>query len=278
MKVAIQGEKASFHDVAATQFFGKDIELICCETFHETFAALADGRADHAVCAIENSLYGSIIETYDLLIKNDFVIIGEVYLRIEQCLIGMPGADVASIQEVYSHPVALAQCEEYLDTTLPKAERFEYHDTAASVAKVRDLGDPTIAGIASSAAAKLYDMEVLAHSIETDKQNYTRFIVIDKEHAAPERASKTSLMLVTTHNPGGLYRALGTFAHEMINLSKLESRPIIGNAWEYMFLVDIDAGMQDERTKRALEHLQFQNCKYTILGSYEAAPKKPIAT
>jgi prephenate dehydratase len=266
--VAIQGQKASFHDIAASQFFDADIELVCCDTFADTFKAVSDGRATHAVCAIENSLYGSINETYDLLVKYDYFITGEVYLRIEQCLIGVPGASVDGIKEVYSHPVALAQCEEYLDAALPRAERFEHHDTAASVEKVKELQDLTIAAIAGRQAAELYDMEIIAESIETDKQNYTHFIVLDATKALPSNATKTSLILKAANTPGALYHVLGAFAKASINLTKLQSRPIIGEAWNYKFHVDVDAGIEDLRLIQALKELDKLQCKVTVLGSY----------
>lgn len=152
--IAIQGQTASFHDIAARQFLGKTINLVSCETFAATFEALHAGRADSAVVAIENSLFGSINEVYDLLLKHRFWISGEVYLRIEQCLMGLPDTQISDIEEVYSHPIALAQCEQYLEGKLFRAKRFEHHDTGGAAADVRRWQDKTKAAIGSSPACK----------------------------------------------------------------------------------------------------------------------------
>jgi prephenate dehydratase len=268
--IAIQGVQASFHDIAAQQYFGDESGRIFCETFSDTFAALADGRADYAICAIENSLYGSINEVYDLLQSSELAVIGEIYLRIEQCLITLPGATLSDIREVHSHPVALAQCEQYLDTMLPGAERMEYHDTAASVEMIALGQQPSIAAIGSRQAAELYGMQVLAPAIETDAQNYTRFMVLAKQSSVVKGATKTSLILRTTHAPGALYQALGCFANRGINLTKLQSRPIVGKAWKYIFYIDVAVGSDEQRFVEAFADLQAQECSVTVLGSYKA--------
>lgn len=268
--IAIQGQAASFHDIATRNFFGSEIELVCCDTFAETFQVLTKDLAGYAVVAIENSLYGSINEVYDLLLKYRFWISGEVYLRIEQCLIGLPGATISGATEVHSHPVALAQCENYLNSTLNQAERFEHHDTAGSVADIKKWGDPAKTAIASAAAAHRHDMDILARKIETHKQNYTRFVVLSKDRVDNPAANKTSLILATAEKPGALYHALGTFAKQNINLTKLQSRPIIGNAWHYMFYVDVDSGLEQPGLQAALYELNDQNCETTILGSYRS--------
>lgn len=269
-KVAIQGTTASFHDIAAGQFFDDGFAAVDCDTFADTFAAVDSKRAEYAVCAIENSLFGSINEVYDLLVKHHFEIIGEVYLRIEQCLIGLPDAQLADIQEVHSHPVALAQCEVYLDENLPNAQRHESHDTAASVAMLKEQGQKSIAAIGSRQAAKLYGLKILAAEIETNQQNYTRFIILAPAPQKVADSNKTSLIIKTSHQPGALYRALGAFAERAINLSKLQSRPIIGKAWHYSFYVDAEAGLDNPALKEALDDLKSQDCQVTVLGSYLA--------
>ena len=268
MRIAIQGVEASFHDIVARQFFGDDIAIVPGETFAETFQTLSAGKADQAVVALENSLFGSINEVYDLLLKYKFWIGGEVYLRVEQCLIGLPNATIKNLKEIHSHPVALAQCEAYLDAHLPQAERFEHHDTAASAANVKNWGDPTKAAIASAEAAKRYNLHVLAREIETNPQNYTRFVILQKHPQASKKANKTSLVLTTDHKPGALYAALGAFADQGLNLTKLQSRPIIGQAWHYMFYVDVDAAVDSSAAKTAIKELQRQKCEVTVLGSY----------
>jgi prephenate dehydratase len=270
--ISIQGQPGSFHAVAAQEFFKTEFELLCCDTFSDTFAALASGEATYALSAIENSLYGSINEVYDLLVKHNFMIVGEVYLRVEQCLIGLPGATIASILEVHSHPVALAQCEKFLDEQLPEAKRFEQHDTAGSVQMVLDWGDPKKAAIASEAAAEMYGLQVLNSGIETNKANYTRFVVLQKDAIMQPEANKTSLLLKTDHTPGALYRALGTFAKRNLNLSKIESRPIIGKAWHYLFYLDIDH-QNDALITEAILELAEQQATVTILGSYVAGSR-----
>lgn len=268
--VAIQGQEASFHDIAAHNYFGKDIGLVPCDTFAETFQALQAGKADCAVVAIENSLYGSINEVYDLLLKHKFWIVGEVYLRIEQCLVGFPGASIKEIQEVHSQREALAQCEEYLDAALPSASRYENHDTAGSVADIKKWNDPTKAAIASSAAATLHGMEVLAHEIETHKQNYTRFVILNKTRQDNPKANKLSLILRMggDHKPGALHHALGAFAERDISLSLIHSRPVIGRAWHYLFYIDAGCGLADHKLQHALAYLEAHDHKATILGSY----------
>jgi prephenate dehydratase len=234
--ISIQGDKASFHDIAAMHFFDTS-DRVYCTTFKETFAALDSGASDYALCAIENSLYGSINEVYGLLLESGYYIFGEVYLRIEQCLIATPGTKIADIQSVYSHPVALAQCEPYLVTHLPGAALIEYHDTAASVEFVKQQNNPTVAAIASSEA---------------------------------------SFVLTTSHQAGALHAALGCFTRRSINLSKLQSQPIIGQAWNYMFYIDIDAGIDSPAATESFEELERQGCTITILGSYIAAPTQGI--
>jgi len=272
MKIAIQGEQASFHDIAARQFFGEDIEILACDSFAACFSALQSGQADRAIVAIENSLYGSINQVYDLLLKHHFPIVGEVFLHIQQCLIGLPGAAIQNIQEVHSHPVALAQCQKYLDEQLPGAERFERGDTAASVADIKTWNDPTKAAIGGTAAAELHGMEVLAKEIETNKQNYTRFVVLQREPADVPEADKVSIILQTPKDTksGALYRALGVFASRELNLLLLHSRPIIGKAWHYMFYLDVAATPDSADLKAALQELTDQGCDIKVLGNYKA--------
>jgi len=271
--VAIQGYQASFHDQAARQFFGDGLEIVPCDTFTEVFTALE--KSDYAVVAIENSLFGSINEVYDLVLKKHAWICGEVYLRIAQNLIGFPGTKLADITEVHSHPVALAQCEAFLNDHLPHAERFEHHDTAGSVADIKRWGDPHRAAIASAAAADLHDMAVLAEEIETNQQNYTRFVALSKSEIIDDNANKTSLVLRTHGDtkPGALYRALGVFAKRSINMSMLHSRPVIGRAWHYMFYIDLEMEYNDPEFQAALHELQHLGCEVTILGSYLSGTK-----
>jgi len=279
MKVAIQGVQGSFHDLAAQHYFG-EYTPVCRDTFHEVFTDVSSGEADFGLVAIENSLYGSINQVYDLLLEHDDIWInGEIYLRINHCLIGLPDANIGSLQEVYSHPVALAQCEEFLDRELAAAEQHSHHDTAASVEDIKRWNDPTKAAIASEKAARLSGLKILKQNIETHHQNYTRFIVLSKNRDVSEAAGKTSFVLTSLKNDtdlraGSLYRALGCFAKHGINLSKIESRPVIGRAWHYIFYMDFDAGLNSELAQQALDELKSLGAEVRILGSY--APGKHI--
>lgn len=276
-RIAIQGHEGSYHSIAANRFFGEDIELVPCDTFAEAFLELDNGRADFALLAIENSLYGSINQVYDLLLKYRFWICGEVYLRVEHCLIGLPGTSIKQLKEVHSQAEALAQCETYLETELAHVDRVEHHDTAASVTDIKRWNDPTKAAIASEAAAKLHGLEILAQGIETNKANYTRFVALTRTPTEATDSDKTSLVLITDHQPGALYRALGSFADRNISLSKLQSRPIIGEAWHYMFYVDVLADQSSPAMTTALRELEQQKCDVTVLGSYRAGEQTPLS-
>ncbi len=264
--IALQGQVASFHDMAARQVYGSDIRIKSCDTFREVFEAVAQGQASRGLVAMENSLVGSINEVYDLLLEYRLPITGEVYLRIEQCLLGIPGSQIQTITEVHSHPVALLQCTDFLDAHLTKAERLEHADTAGSAADVKKWNNPHKAAIASSAAATLHGLDILARDIETHSENYTRFVGLSGLQTGS--ANKTSLVITTDHTPGALYRALGSFDKQNINLTKLQSRPIIGQAWHYMFYVDVAAGINESGLKNALQELDTQKCEVTILGTY----------
>ncbi len=194
MRIAIQGQAGSFHHAVAKRYFSREIELVCCETFHEVFASLKASRADQAVCAIENTLYGSIADNYDLLVRYQFPIVGEEIEHIHQNLIARPHTKVTEIAEVYSHPVALDQCREWLEANLPNTEIIEHHDTAGAVEYVRSLDSPHAAAIAGAQAASLYDMPILMPDIEDEKTNLTRFFILDPQGTTPANADKASLV------------------------------------------------------------------------------------
>lgn len=271
MKVAIQGEKASYHHLAAQVFFGADVHIVPQKTFSGVFTAVDNDKTIAGVVAIENSLYGSINPVYDLLLKHTSEITGEIYLRVEHCLVGLPGTALRDIKEVYSHPVALAQCEEFLNIKLPHARRYEEHDTAASVQLVKQANLKTKAAIASRQAAKLHGLAVLKTNIETNQANYTRFVVIGT-HGKTIKPNKTSLVLMTHADtkPGALYKALGAFAQHDINLTMLQSRPIIGRAWHYMFYVDALGDVHSAPFRAALNDLHNLGYNVKILGSYQS--------
>jgi len=269
MRVAIQGELGSFHHMAAVDWYGPDIEIVACETFKAVFETVKNKQAETAIVAIENSLFGSINEVYDLLLAYKIPITGEVPLRVEQCLIGNAHTSLRTITHVHSHPVALAQCSDFLDDSLPHAERIENHDTASSVALVMASEDNSLAAIASPLAAGLHDATIIKKNIENHDANYTRFLVLDPKAQSLKKPTKASLVIQTNHKAGSLYGALGVFAEAGINLTKLQSRPIVGRIWKYMFYVDIELENQD--VQQTLDTLNALGCTVTLLGLYQRA-------
>ena len=192
-KIAIQGEKNSFHDLAAKKLYSDQIKILPCLSFSDVFKAIESGQVEVGLCAIENSLTGSINQTYDLLLHYNFSIIAEIYLPISQNLIALSESQLTDIRKVYSHPVALAQCTDFLDRELPKAVRIEYFDTAASIRLVKNLGDKQVAAIGPYQAAKQYKLKVLSKQIETNHQNYTRFVAISKKQIISNNPSQRLL-------------------------------------------------------------------------------------
>lgn len=269
--VSIQGRAGSYHDAARRQYFQNGHELLCRDTFRDVFADVTEGRADYAVVAIENSLYGSINEVYDLLLKHRLWISGELYTRIHHCLLGtQPDLNLADISEVYSHPIAFAQCDDFLHQHLPHVLRLAEDDTALSAELIAQEATATKTAIASRQAAELHNLYVLKSDIESNGQNYTRFIVLQKEQEENSQANKSSIILRTDHSPGALYKALGEFYEQNINLTKLESRPIIGKVWQYQFYVDFAAGLSEEHSQNVLANLRQRGCTVTELGTYRA--------
>lgn len=268
MRVAIQGMAGSFHHQAAKLWFDdKAIAIVPAKTFTEAFSHLQENKADIAIVAIENSIHGSLTETLDLIEQHRFPVVGELYLRIHQQLIGIEGAPIDKIKYVYSQPVALAQCSDYLATNLPQAVPVDYHDTTASVQYVKDQNDPTLAAIAGAEAAAEYGLAVLDRNIEDSQANFTRFLIIDpRAKKPPAGANKSSLVLTTTHTPGALAHVLTIFARAGINLTKLQSRPIVGDAWNYRFYIDLQtAGPQ---LHSLLGEVRQTGAVVTVLGEY----------
>jgi prephenate dehydratase len=265
MNIAIQGLDTSFHAAAAKQLYGTDANLICCQTFNEVFVSLNEQKAERAVVAIENSLYGSINEVYDLLIRYDFKIISEVYEQIGLHLMSVSGAAIKDITNIYSQAPALAESEDFLNKALSHADRHEYHDTAMAAKEVKRMNSKSNAAIASIEAAKKYNLDVLAKNIETHPHNYTRFIVLEKTSFHNSSADKSSITFQTKDTPGSLYNVLGVFAKNKINLSKLESRPIAGKAWQYMYYLDFEENISEDLIREVSTHAT--NVK--VLGTYK---------
>lgn len=246
-RVSIQGFEGSFHQVAARQFFGKDVDVITCATFREVVKIAGNRKeSDGGVMAIENSIAGSILPNYNLLQKSNLRVVGEVYLHIRQNLLVNPGVKLEDIREVHSHPMALLQCLEYLEQHHWKL--VETEDTALSAKHVHQKKSKHIAAIASKLAAELFDLEVIAPNIHTMKNNYTRFLILQREgEARPvEDANKASVNFNTDHSRGSLARVLTAIADGGINLSKLQSFPIPGSDFKYSFHADMEFDALDQ--------------------------------
>src|SRR5690606_15587596 len=240
IKVAIQGFEGSFHQEAAWNYFGKKVNIIPCSTFRDVVLIAADpNQSSGGVMAIENSIAGSILPNYNLLHKSRLTISGEIFLNINQNLMVYPGVKLDDIKEVHSHPMAIQQCLGYLEQHNWKL--IESEDTALSAMHLRQYHRKHAAAIASNIAAELFELDIIAPSIHTMKNNYTRFLVLEPaERKITEEADKASLYFVTDHSQGSLARVLGLIAEQGINLSKLQSMPIPGSDWKYAFYADME--------------------------------------
>jgi len=230
-KVAIQGYNGAFHEIAARNYFqDQAIEIVQCLTFEDVVDHVLIGEEDHVgLMAIENTLGGSLMNNYRLLQENNLKVVGEVFLRVKQHLIGLPGASISNPEEVHSHPMAIAQCRNYFKN-YPSIRLVEAEDTALSVKRVSEQSNPNIGAIGSELAASIYDLEILEDSIETDKKNYTRFLVLrdaDLDFFPQEKIEKVSISFSTGHEVGSLYKILTVLSAYNVNLTKIQSSPII---------------------------------------------------
>ncbi|HOO99029.1 MAG TPA: prephenate dehydratase [Bacteroidales bacterium] len=240
MRISIQGEKGSFHEVAAKLYFKDDnIGILACSTFEHTLMAVIEGKADFAVMAVENARSGSILSNYSLIRESGMKIYGEINLRIRQNLMAVPGQSVASIREIRSHPIALAQCMTWL-SHLRGVTLIESDDTAGSARYISENRLTGVAAIASAATAELYGLEIIAPGIETYHKNYTRFAIMGNASSAPSDGNKVSICFATGHQPGSLATVLVRLAELDINLSKIQSVPRLNGEWEYMFYTDLE--------------------------------------
>jgi prephenate dehydratase len=265
MKIAFQGEPGAYSEQAVYDYFGA-VDTLPCESFDLVFESVVSGGCDEGLIPIENSLAGSIHQNYDLLLRHDLHITGEYLLRVRHCLIGMPGVSKADIKKVISHPQALGQCAAYLRRL--RVKTASVYDTAGSVKILKESGARDTAAIASRRAAELYEMQILDDGIEDDAENYTRFLAISRSATQPEGEAKTSIVFTLKNQPGALFKALSVFALREIDLTKIESRPLQGKPWDYLFYIDFLGSTREEKGQKALEHLREYALTLRVLGSY----------
>jgi prephenate dehydratase len=273
-RIAFQGELGAFSHAAALKLLGPQARPVPKPSFKEVCEALASGEVTLALLPIENTLHGSVHENYDHLVDFDFHVIGETSLRISHQLIVMAGTRMRDVRKVFSHPVALNQCRFFFREN-PLFEAVPFYDTAGSVKMLSEENPPASAAIASEKAAEIYGGTILRRGIEDDRRNYTRFFLLTKQNTAAPRAHepwKTSLVFSLANRPGSLFRAMACFALRDLNLTKIESRPLRGKPWEYLFYVDLLGSVADQPVSYALANLSELTDFLKVLGSYQPTP------
>lgn len=270
MRIAFQGEPGAYSEAAALKYW-PDCTPLPCPAFEDVFAAVEGGGANHGILPIENSIGGTIHRNYDLLISHDLRIIGEVELPVIHNLVGLAGVALHDVRHVYSHPQALAQCDRFL-RSLKGAEVVATYDTAGSAKLVSERQDRSMAAIASERAARVFGLTVIKAGIQDFADNITRFLIVDRAAAgvevAPRHADKTTIVFSLPNEAGNLFKALAVFALRGIDLTKLESRPIPGKPWEYLFYIDLAIGSSEVTCGRALAHLAEFATSLRVLGTY----------
>jgi chorismate mutase/prephenate dehydratase len=274
LKVAFQGERGAYSESAVYTFFGDDAEVKPCRDLTEVFESVDKQKVPVGVVPVENSLEGSVNQTYDLFLTHNLKVSGEIIIRISHCLIANPNTSLEAVKTVYSHPQALAQCRSFLERL--GSELIPTYDTAGSVKMLKEKGLKDAAAVASEKAAEIYGMKILAREIEDTPTNYTRFFVISKNDAAKTGKDKTSIIFAATHTPGALYHALEEFEKRNINLTKIESRPTKQKPWEYNFYLDFEGHRTEENCAEALKALEKKAAFLKILGSYPRAEQPNV--
>jgi len=268
--IAFQGEHGAYSELAAYEYYGSEVNTLPCQTFEDVFRSVDDGHAIRGLIPVENSLAGSIHRNYDLMLRHDLNFVGEYFLRVSHCLLALPGVRLEDIRSVHSHPQGLAQCEANLFKL--GVEQVAEVDTAGSARLVRDQGDKSAAALASKRAAEVYELQILSEHMEDNPANFTRFLALAKEPYAAEDPEqneyKTSIVFNLVNKPGALFKALSVFALRDIDLTKIESRPIPGQLWDYMFYIDFAGHAQALNCKRALDHLGELAPILRNLGTY----------
>jgi len=273
MRVAFQGEPGAFSEAAAVQLLGAGISTVPRTTFDAAFAAISEGAADALLVPVENTLAGSVVRVYDLLLQSALEMCGETILPIQHQLMGIPGAKLEDLRGIASHPMALAQCERFF-LTHPNLKRIPAEDTAGSVREMMDRGDPHFASIAGRRAATHYGAVILQENIQDNTENFTRFVLLlpssEANRFRDPSGKKISIAMRLAHKPGVLLSSLEPFARQGVNLLKIESRPIHGQPWEYLFFLDVEAE-QPAQLEEALEKVKEATSELRVLGRYLAA-------
>jgi prephenate dehydratase len=271
-RVAIQGIKASFHEEAAFKFFGTDIQTVECNSFKETCDKLERNDADFVVMAIENSIAGSLLPNYTLIRDFGFSVVGEVYLAIQLHLMALPGVKFSDIKTVTSHPIAIRQCVDFF-YDYPHIKIVESNDTAACAKRIKDEELTDTMAIANSLAAELYGLNILERRVESNKKNYTRFLILKKERTDEgKQIDKASICFQVGHKPGSLATVLNIFAEQEVSLTKIQSLPVLGKRNEYYFYVDLQWS-NTEKYDRAIRQSLKYTSNFNILGEYQKNDK-----
>lgn len=265
-KVAIFGTAASYHDLAAQKFYGQEVDTIECFTFRQCCELVKNNHADYAVMAIENSIAGSILSNYNLIEEYQLRIIGEQYLKIELNLLALEGVKMEDIKYIHSHPMALAQCTEFL-LKYPQITIVEEGDTASCVKKIKELNLRNSAAIANELSSMVYGVPILFSNIENNKQNFTRFIILSKGDSKPEHPNKASVCFRLKHEVGSLSDVLNVLKRNGVSLSKIQSVPIVGEPQEYSFHADLE-WMQHSDFQKALKKIKVSTSSLSVLGEY----------
>jgi prephenate dehydratase len=269
IKVSFQGEAGAFSEQACISYFHDGCRLVARESFRDLFDDVSAGRSQYAVVPIENSLFGSVHQNYDLLQQYPLFVVGEIKLRISMNLLALPQTKLGDVRHVYSHPQGLGQSDAFL-RTLKNVTSHPFYDTAGAAKMIFEEQKTDGAAIASASAAAHYKLKILRASIETDHRNFTRFLVISRKPVAVKKGMKTSLIFAIKNTPGSLFKTLAVFALRNVNLLKIESRPYVGKPWEYLFFVDIDGNPLETDFTNAVNHLQELTTYFKNLGSYPA--------
>ena len=266
-RVVFQGAEGAYSQMAMLQYFGSDVNSFHVDTFRDAMGAIEEGSADYAVLPIENSTAGIVNEIYDLLVEYENYIVGEQIIKIEHCLMGLPGTDMTQIKTVYSHPQSLMQSARYLNAH-DNWRQISMQNNAFAARKVSEDKDFSQAAIASEQAAKIYGLDILERGVNQSETNSTRFIIVTNQKIFLKDAGKVSLCLEVAHESGPLYHMLSHIIYNNLNMTKIESRPIEGRNWEYRFFIDFEGNLADTAVKNALRGLREEARMMKILGNY----------